>query len=163
MKNQLSRRLMMKTGSMACCTLLLKGNLFAVSNFSFPADEAPDPLKMNYCGHKCPENCKFLEASVKNDPVLKKEAYEIWEMKERFGVETFEADKIFCFGCKTKDKPVGIRLQKCDVRVCAISKNHDACIECSSLSTCEKDLWKKFPEFHQSVVNLQTTYLESKK
>jgi hypothetical protein len=152
----------MKTGSIACCALLLKGNLSVAANLAFPADAAPDPLKMNYCGHSCPEDCKFLVASLKNDPVLKKEAYEIWEMKERFRVESFDAVKIFCFGCKTKDKPVGIRLQKCDVRMCAINKNHDACIECKELSACEKDLWKKFPEFHQSVIKLQTTYLSSK-
>ena len=63
-------------------------------------DKIPDPKKINYCGYTCPEDCKFLVASVKNDLVLKKEAYEIWEMKERFGVVEFEADKIFCFGCK---------------------------------------------------------------
>lgn len=163
MKDQLPRRVFLKTGALACCTLFLDANVSAVNCISAAGNTVPDPSKMNYCGHKCPEDCKFLEASVKNDPVLKKEAYEIWEMKERFGVEKFEADKIFCFGCKNKEKPAGIRLQKCDVRVCAISKNYEACIECDSLSTCDKDLWKKFPEFHQSVIKLQLAYLEANK
>jgi hypothetical protein len=161
MKAKLHRRDFMKSGTIACCSLLFRSKLSAMTGFTFQDDKLPDPLKMNYCGYTCPENCKFLEASLKNDPELKKEAFEIWEMKERFGVETFEADKVFCFGCKTKDKPVGIRLQKCDVRACAISKKYEACIECSNLPKCEKDLWKKFPEFHQSVVKLQLTYLES--
>ena len=163
MKNQLPRRVFLKTGALACCTLFFESKTGARNCFSFTKDTVPDPLKMNYCGYKCPEDCKFLEASVKDDPALKKEAYEIWEMKERFGVELFEAEKIFCFGCKTKDKPVGLRLQKCEVRECAISKEYNACIECNELSTCVKDLWKKFPEFHQSVVKLQTIYLEGSK
>ena len=158
MKNQLHRRTFVRTGTIACCSLLLTQNLPAFAHYSIREDEKPDPLKMNYCGYTCPTDCKFLVASIKNDPVLKKEAYEIWEMKDRFGVETFEADKIFCFGCKNMEKPVGIRLQKCDVRTCAIEKKLDACIECDELASCGKDLFKKFPEFHQSVIKLQTVY-----
>ena len=163
MKNQLPRRVFIKSGALACCALLCETNISAINFHPVAGKTIPDPLKMNYCGHHCPEDCKFLVASVKNDPLLKKEAFEIWEMKERFGVEKFEEEKIFCFGCKNKEKPVGIRLQKCDVRTCAISKNHEACIECSSLKTCDKDLWKKFPEFHQSVIKLQLAYSEAKK
>jgi hypothetical protein len=53
---------------------------------------------------------------------------------------------------------VGIRLQKCDVRTCAIEKKLNACIECDELSSCGKDLYKKFPDFHQSVIKLQAVY-----
>lgn len=162
MKNHFNRRKFVTTGAVAGCTLLLSGKLTAFNMFSHLQNEIPDPKKINYCGYTCPADCKFLEASVKNDPVLKKEAYEIWEMKERFGVTEFDADKIFCFGCKTKDKPVGIRLQKCDVRNCAIDKKLDSCIECKELPRCEKDLWKKFPDFKNAVIKMQATYIESK-
>jgi hypothetical protein len=158
MKNQHNRRTFVRTGTIACCSLLLTRNFPVCASSSIRENDTPDPLKMNYCGYTCPEDCKFLVASIKNDPVLKKEAYDIWEMKDRFGVETFEADKIFCFGCKNIEKPVGIRLQKCDVRACAIEKKLDACIECDELSSCEKDLFKKFPDFHQSVIKLQAVY-----
>ncbi len=161
MTNSSNRRNFIKGSFVAGCTLLLSKNLPAgiLSHFQ---NEVPDPKKLNYCGYTCPSDCKFLVASEKNDPVLKKEAYEIWEMKERFGVAEFDADKIYCFGCKTRDKPVGIRLQKCDVRNCAINKKLESCIECKELQVCEKDLWKKFPDFKNSVIKLQVHYNEKR-
>ncbi len=158
MKPDFNRRKFVTTGAFAGCGLLVAGKLSA---FSFPQEEIPVPKKLNYCGYTCPKDCKFLEASVKNDIELKKEAYEIWEMKTRFGVEEFDPNKIFCFGCKATDKPVGIRLQRCDVRNCAIEKKLDSCIECDELTACEKDLWKKFPDFKNSVIKMQETYRNS--
>lgn len=154
MKNQFNRRKFMTTGAVAGCTLLVSG----FKGFANLQDQVPDPKKLNYCGYTCPKDCVFLEASVKNDVELKKKAYETWEMKERFGVVEFDPEKIFCFGCKTKDKPVGIRLQKCDVRNCAIGKKLDSCIECKELSSCEKDLWKKFPDFKNAVIKMQNEF-----
>lgn len=162
MTNQFNRRKFMTTGTVAGCALLLSGKLQAFNSLIYHQKVIPDPVKLNYCGYTCPKDCKFLEASVKNDPVLKKEAYEIWEMKERFGISEFDPEKIFCFGCKTKDKPVGIRLQKCDVRNCCIDKKLESCIECKELKTCEKDLWKKFPDFKKAVIKMQSDYLENK-
>jgi len=161
MKNQIDRRSFVKSGTMAGCALLLSGKLSAISGFSHLQDEVPDPKKLEYCGYTCPKNCQFLEASVKNDVELKRKAYETWEMKKRFNVD-FESDKIFCFGCKNPDKPIGIRLQKCDVRNCVIDKKLDSCIECNKLSECEKDLWTKFPEFRKVVIKMQEKYLEAK-
>lgn len=162
MKNQFSRRKFVATGTIAGCALLLSGKLQAIKSFTHLQNEIPDPKKINYCGYMCPKDCVFLEASVKNDVELKKKAYETWEMKERFGVKEFDADKIFCFGCKNMEKPVGIRLQKCDVRNCAIDKKLDSCIECKDLKECEKDLWKKFPDFKNAVIKMQITYLENR-
>jgi len=161
MKNQIDRRNFVKSGTMAGCALLLSGKLSAISGFSHLQDEVPDPKKLEYCGYTCPKNCQFLEASVKNDVELKRKAYETWEMKERFGVD-FDPDKIFCFGCKNPEKPVGIRLQKCDVRNCVIEKKLDACIECKELEECNKDLWAKFPEFKKAIVKMQKSYFEAK-
>lgn len=162
MKPNFNRRKFVTTSAIAGCTLLVTGRLSALNSFSHLQNEIPDPKKINYCGYTCPKDCKFLEASVKNDPVLKKEAYEIWEMKDRFGVAEFDADKIYCFGCKTTDKPVGIRLQKCDVRKCAMDKKLDSCIECQDLTACEKDLWTKFPDFKNAVIKMQVTYFENR-
>lgn len=154
MTNQINRRKFAATTAFAGCALLLSG----FKGFAHLQNQIPDPKKLNYCGYTCPKDCVFLEASVKNDVELKKKAYETWEMKERFGVAEFDAEKIFCFGCKTTDKPVGIRLQKCDVRNCAIDKKLDSCIECKELSACEKDLWKKFPDFKKAVIKMQNEY-----
>ena len=57
-------------------------------------DEDIDPKKLMYCGYTCPEECKFLIASVKNDKELRKEAYDLWKIKERFDIE-FDPEKIF--------------------------------------------------------------------
>lgn len=154
MTNQINRRKFAATTAVAGCALLLSG----FKGFAHLQNQVPDPKKLNYCGYTCPKDCVFLEASVKNDVELKKKAYETWEMKERFGVAEFDAEKIFCFGCKTTDKPVGIRLKKCDVRNCAIDKKLDSCIECKELSACEKDLWKKFPDFKKAVIKMQNDY-----
>ncbi len=152
--NQFNRRKFVATGAIAGCALLVSG----FKGFAHLQDQVPDPKKLNYCGYTCPAGCVLLEASVKNDVELKKKAYETWEMKERFGVAEFDPEKIFCFGCKTKDKPVGIRLQKCDVRNCCIGKKLDSCIECKELLGCEKDLWKKFPDFKNAVIKMQNEF-----
>ncbi len=162
MTEKSNRRNFIKGTAAAGCVLLLSNKLSAFSHFSHLQEEVPDPKKLEYCGYTCPKDCKFLVASVKNDIELKKEAYEIWEMKDRFGVKEFDPDKVFCFGCKNKDKPVGIRLQKCDVRNCCINKKLESCIECDELKTCEKDLWTKFPEFKNAVIKMQKAYQESK-
>jgi hypothetical protein len=135
---------------------LANKNLLLVST-----NETPNPKKLNYCGYKCPDKCEFREASIKNDAQLKKEAYNAWKIDERYGIK-FEADKIFCFGCKNRDKPEGVVLTNCTARSCAIEKNFDSCIECNELSKCDKDLWIRFPSFHEKVVELQKIYIQSK-
>jgi hypothetical protein len=78
-------------------------------------------------------------------------------MQERFGID-FDADRIFCYKCKAPDQPDGIVLQNCTVRSCVIDKGFDCCIECSELAECKKDLWTRFPEFKEYVIDLQKKY-----
>lgn len=147
---------------MAGCLLLISPSLLAAENLGhLDNQEALDPKKLNYCGYKCPDNCQFLEASVKNDPDLKKKAYDTWQVKERYGAD-FEADKIYCFGCKNKEKPEGVILKGCGVRKCAIEKGFDCCIECKDLKECKQDLWTRFPDFKNQVIKMQQQYMEAK-
>lgn len=125
--------------------------------FNWDDEKKPDPKALNYCGYKCPETCQFLQGSLKNDEALKKEAYKLWKIEDRFGVP-FEADKIFCFGCKNDEKPDGIVLKNCTVRDCAMEKEIDCCIECGELVDCEKDLWNRFPNFKKQVIEMQKKY-----
>jgi len=37
-------------------------------------------------------------------------------------------------------------------------KKLECCIECDELEACDKDLWKRFPKFHQQVVEMQAKY-----
>nr|WP_321357608.1 DUF3795 domain-containing protein [uncultured Draconibacterium sp.] len=158
MTKQSNRRQFIKNSSFTGCAILLSGKLSA---FSFPQDELPDPKKLVYCGYTCPDDCQFLEASVKNDTELKKKVYKDWKIEEQYGI-AFDAEKIFCFGCKNTDKPKGIVLTNCTVRACAINKQFDSCIQCKQLKDCDKELWSKFPDFHKSVLSMQEKYFAGK-
>lgn len=157
-----SRRNFLKSAcalGIGCCAIGI-GRINALGT-NYMKDEIPDPEKLNYCGYTCPKDCEFLTASVTNDIEKKKLAYEHWHVKERYGAD-FEADKIFCFGCKNKEKPEGVILNGCQVRKCAIEKGYKACIECNNLAQCDKDLWKRFPDFYKYVIEMQKKYLTAK-
>jgi hypothetical protein len=145
----------------AFCSFMIGSKLHAMDHPFALTDDEIDPKKLNYCGYKCPEDCKFLKASLENDVELKKEAYKSWQIKERYGVE-FEADKIFCYGCKNKEKPEGVVLVNCTVRSCAMEKEFDCCIECNELEKCNKDLWTRFPDFAKKVIEMQKKYNKNK-
>jgi len=161
MENHFNRRKFVTTSAVAGCALFISGRLSAINNFAHLQNEIPDPKKLNYCGYTCPKDCQFLEASVKNDAELKKKAYETWHVKERYNVD-FDAEKIFCFGCKNSNKPEGVVMQNCTVRSCAIDKKFDSCIECKELKDCGKDLWTRFPDFKNAVIKMQATYFENR-
>lgn len=166
MNNTVDRRKFLKGSTIAGisgCALLMAAKLNPLHAFDHLPDEkeVPDPLKMNYCGYTCPADCKFLKATKENNPELKKEAYEMWKVKERYGVD-FDPEKIFCWGCKTPDKPEGVIITGCTVRKCAIEKGHQACIQCDNLVSCDKDLWTNFPDFYNNVKEMQKTYNAAK-
>lgn len=163
MVKNLKRREFLIKGSqagIACCALLMGANKLAFgAGFRQNGDVPIDPKTLNYCGYKCPDDCKFLQASLKNDTELKKEAYQIWKIKEKYNID-FDPEKIFCYGCKNKEKPEGVVLTNCTVRQCAISKKLDGCIECGELADCRKELWSQFPDFKLIVIEMQKKYRE---
>ena len=119
----------------------------------------PDPKALNYCGYTCPRDCPMKLAGKSGDIEKKKAAFEMWRIQDRYGLE-FDADTVFCNGCKT-DQSLGVAVANCPVRKCAVEKGFNCCIECDSLSTCDKALWKEFPEFHTKVVGMQRQYRAS--
>ena len=162
MKNGCNRREFIKQSSkicVACGVFALCPNISAFSR-SGDEDEIPDPESLNFCGYTCPPDCPMYVGTIENDTAKKKEAYEKWKIKEQYGLD-FDEEKVFCYGCKNEEKPLGITLEKCSVRNCAIEKGYDCCIECSDLQACEKELWKKFPDFHNSVIEMQKKYNEA--
>jgi hypothetical protein len=123
-----------------------------------PTDTAkPDPAKLCYCGYTCPEECDFLRGTLTRDLELKQKAWAAWKIEERFGL-AFDPAQAICHGCKAPDKPEGVVLQRCDVRSCARDRELECCIECSELPACDKDLWRRFPEFKAQVVTMQRRY-----
>jgi len=163
MESKIDRRKFLKKSSqagIACCALMMGPKLFAANGMGIMfGNERIDPKKLNYCGYTCPADCKFYVATVENSDVKKKEVYELWKIKERFGVD-FNSETIVCWQCKNTEKPAGVAIQHCTVRACANEKGYEACIECDKLSSCEKDLWKLFPVFHKSIIELQIKFKE---
>ena len=149
----IDRRTFISTGATMC-------GLCVCAQFPFAAyagDEPIDPKKLNFCGYTCPKDCKFLKGTLDNNLELKREAWELWKIEERFGVE-FDEEQAFCYSCKELDKPEGIVLKRCTVRDCAREKELDCCIECDELQACDKDLWRRFPKFKEQVVEHQAHY-----
>lgn len=149
--NTIKRREFIQKG-VGCC-LILAG----AGSFIFATDEKPDPKKLNYCGYKCPENCKMYLAGKSDDEKLKKEAFEMWRLEKKYGV-SYSPELAFCERCKGTDDPKSLVLSKCTVRNCAIKKGHDCCIECNELKNCDKEIWTTFPDFKVQVLKMQEAY-----
>jgi hypothetical protein len=160
-KSKTNRRTFISTSAragIAVCGLCACPRFLAFAGDDQKAGERIwEPEKLCYCGYSCPDDCKLLQATLKNDVELKKEAYKEWQIEERFGVE-LDPDQLFCYGCKTADRPEGIVLAGCDVRACARDKGLDCCIECQQLAGCDKDLWQRYPDFKKQVVEMQKQY-----
>lgn len=90
----------------------------------------------------------------------KRKTFELWDLEGRYGL-AFDPDGLFCHGCKTEEKELGMAVSHCPVRPCVIERKLDCCIECDELATCDKELWKKFPTFHESVLETRTRLLEA--
>ncbi|HVN57573.1 MAG TPA: DUF3795 domain-containing protein [Bacteroidales bacterium] len=157
MKNEIRRREFVsgcfKAGA-ACIVLTGGGNLFAGTAGH---QDKPDPKKLEYCGYKCPDDCPLKKGTLENNTELKKKAYTEFRIKEKHNID-FDADRIFCYGCKAGNHPLGPVVKDCPVRQCAISKGFDSCIQCDGLSKCDKPLWKEFPKFFDYVTGLQKKY-----
>lgn len=160
MKTNLTRRHFLVQGSQAgvsCCLLMCGGKLLALT---VSQDAIPDLKELTYCGYKCSLECILYKGTKNNDEELKKKAYVEWGMKERYGVE-FDAEQIFCYGCKNEEKPRSLVTKNCTVRDCAIEKGHECCIQCKELEDCDMELWMKFPQFREKVLEMQQEYLKA--
>jgi len=159
MKTNLNRRdfiIKSTCAGMSCCILMSGSKLSGLYSMPLVEEEKPDLKKLNYCEYQCPNDCQFLKGTLENNTKLKKEAYKLWQIKKRFSVK-FSAEDIYCYGCKSKDKPEGVALVHCTVRSCAMSKNLECCIECGELAGCNRDLWERFPKFKETVVEMPET------
>jgi len=160
MKEKLKRREFLARScraGLAGCAVMMCGNAVGMSGILNQDDDIPDPKKLNYCGYTCPEKCEFLMATLEDDEAGKKECHEAWAIKERYGKD-FDLETAFCYGCKANGKPEGVVVTECTVRSCVIEKGLDCCIECDELTSCDKDLWKRFPDFYKGVIGLQEKY-----
>ena len=163
MKKTTNRREFLSKGAtvfMACGVLGLCPQLKGMG-FLLGDKDIPDPKKLEYCGYQCPPDCPLYVATIENNEENKKEAYEMWKIKERYNLD-FDPEQVFCYQCKNEGQPEGVVVKNCQVRKCVIEKGYECCIECKELPACDKELWKQFPEFHKAVIEMQHKYMEAK-
>jgi hypothetical protein len=162
MKKDIKRRDFIDTCLKAgvCCYALSYTTNLAAKDSAKKQDVKPDPKNLEYCGYKCPADCPLKKGTLENNIDLKKKAYDAFKFKEKYGIE-FDADKVFCYGCKIQDKPLSIPVKACTVRACVITRGYDCCIQCDGLISCDKELWTSFPEFREAVIEMQKKYREA--
>jgi hypothetical protein len=156
MKRDLKRRDFINTcfkAGITCCAVTCTAKLATAGQ-----DVKPDPKSLNYCGYKCPQDCFLLKGTIENNNELKKKGYEAFKFKEKYEID-FDPEKVFCYGCRVKDKPLSLPVKSCTVRSCVIEKGYDCCIQCDGLAKCDKELWKNFPEFKEQVIVMQKKYM----
>lgn len=148
----------------ACCALLALNQISGAQE-NAPARPGPEekPLDLAtlaYCGIPqayCEKRCELFKATRENDVTLKKAVYDKWEMGKRFGIQ-FEADKIFCYGCKPGDKPLKVGMAECPVRTCPAAGGLESCVQCLDLASCDKSFWKEWPNAFDLAKKLQARY-----
>jgi hypothetical protein len=143
----------------ACCALLALNRISGAQETA-PAQKPIDVAALAYCGIPqayCEKICELFKATRENDATLKKAVYDKWQMGKRFGIQ-FEADKIFCYGCKPGDKPLKVGMAECEVRTCPISHGLESCVQCGGLASCGKGFWKEWPVAYAQIKQLQARY-----
>ena len=147
------------------CSALLALNGISRGQESAPARSGPEekPLDLTtlaYCGIPqtyCETRCELFNATLENDAKLKRAVYDQWGMKKKFGID-FDADKIFCYGCKPGGKPLKVGMAECEVRTCPISHGLGSCVQCGGLASCGKAFWKEWPVAYAQIKQLQARY-----
>jgi hypothetical protein len=145
----------------SCCALFIWNKHLSAKNGTEDEKktktDAIDLKKVSYCGILCEDQCELFKATKGNNAALKKKMYDQWNWKEKFKIE-FDPEKVFCWGCKPKDKPLKIGMNICEVRVCAIENGIESCIQCKDLVACDKAFWKNWVQFYDQVKKMQGQY-----
>ncbi|ACB74271.1 DUF3795 domain-containing protein [Opitutus terrae] len=123
-----------------------------------PTEKLPDLKSRAYCGLICDDRCELYHATQAQDPAAMKAVHEKWQWKQKHGID--DPALCFCHGCKpTEKQSLNVMQQRCTVRVCAMKRGFDSCIQCQELVRCEKELWKNWPKFKQQVEQWQKDYV----
>lgn len=165
MESKISRRNFLKQCGMfggACCAyMMLSPKLSAQTESEENKGKEKkiiDLKQLAVCGYPCLKLCPLYPATIENNVEAKKAVYEQWEIKKNFGIE-FDPDKIYCYGCRAFDKPDNLLgMSACDGRKCVKANEMQSCIQCKNLTSCDKEIWKKFPQLYESTKKLQEIY-----
>jgi hypothetical protein len=154
MEQNKTRRNFIKQGLTTGTTMLCCCAGFSCKVTARKTESPSQPFdNIGYCSFACTvENCKTLAATKNNDLQAKAKIAERW--RKQSGTDVKPED-VACFGCKTKNKPIGYYAQNCDVRKCAHPKNVITCAHCDDFPTCEKETWTRWPKLRQALEKIR--------
>jgi len=87
------------------------------------------------------DKCDVYIATKNNDDELRAKVAKQWKM---------DAEKLYCDGCKSENA-----LFNCDAKKCAIAKGLPTCAHCDDFTSCDKDIWTKWPELKKKTEEMR--------
>ena len=158
MSNKQQRREFLTRGLALGSTLLIAGAGLPMCISRALASEAPQATPggakekgledLAFCSLDCnSKSCNVYRATIENDLEEKKKIAAGWN--KAFGV-SIKPEEVACDGCRSKSNRLGYHCSTvCDVRKCGLSRGVKSCAVCADFPTCEKKLWKYWPEMHR--------------
>lgn len=145
--------LMLGCTNISCCAKLMRSKSQSREGTSLVSEEI-DFNKLAYCSWNCDQKkCQVVQAFLNDDLEAKEKIVQRWSKK--YGRE-FTTEEVFCYGCKTEDKPASYILEACTVRKCARGRNVITCAHCDELPACNKELWIEWPDLKKKVEELRS-------
>jgi hypothetical protein len=132
-------------GGLPCCLLQsLAADIPPVA----PPGKRQRPLEeFGYCGFECETECDIYQATQHNDLAAKRKIADRWNRK--YGL-SFRPEDVACDGCRANTGRLGYHCGNlCAVRKCGRSRAVLSCAACADFPTCEKQLWRDWPEMRQ--------------
>lgn len=87
-----------------------------------------------YCGLNC-ATCEARIATINNDDVLREKVAKEWSNLNHV---TITKEMINCVGCKIDGVKTPFCESMCPIRICAVNKKVDRCINCDEFNSCDK-------------------------
>lgn len=135
-----NRREMLKTCACAGLGLFLSTGNFSCCPCSSNSEQVlldrDDFSMIAYCCLEC-DKCDVYIATQNNDEKLRAKVAKEWKMK---------AEELYCDGCKSNRTPFN-----CEAKKCAISRNLPTCAHCNDFTSCDKEIWTKWPQLKEKV------------
>jgi hypothetical protein len=135
-----NRREMLKTCAYAGFGLVLSTGGFSCSTCNSDRQktvhESDDFSMVAYCCLEC-DKCDVYIATENNDEELRAKVAKEWKMK---------AEELYCDGCKSDRTPFN-----CEAKKCAVSRNLPTCAHCDDFTSCDKEIWTKWPQLKEKV------------
>jgi hypothetical protein len=124
------------SASISCCPCSSKRMQAMTNNGNFSM--------IAYCCLEC-DKCDVYIATQKNDDQLRAKVAKEWKMK---------AEELYCDGCKSNRTPFN-----CEAKKCAVGRNLPTCAHCDEFSSCDKEIWTKWPQLKEKVQAMRSNLI----